>query len=186
MQTLQKCAKALLIDHDDSFTFNVKWWLSSFYNVEVLHHASLAEIQNKNFDLIVLSPGPKSPSDYPHVLNFLKTYPVAQPILGICLGFQLMTLAEGGRVSTYAPPLHGKTSALVSNNQTFNGSVVARYHSMICEVPECFRILATSQDFAMWAVHQDRKWMGLQFHPESFMTENADQWLSTIYQWAQE
>lgn len=185
MQTMEKRLKALLIDHDDSFTLNVKWWLTPVYDVELVHHTSLSVVADKIFDLIVLSPGPKSPSDYPEVLNFLETLSPVQPVLGICLGFQMMTVASGGRVETYAPPLHGKTSTLESVDLKFNRTSVARYHSMACQVPENFQVLATSDQLPMWAVHQNKKWMGLQFHPESFMTEKADQWLNTVQEWAQ-
>jgi anthranilate/para-aminobenzoate synthase component II len=107
-----------------------------------------------------------------------------QHLLGICLGMQMMTLAEKGSVATYAPPLHGKTSFLQSENPQIDGRKVARYHSMICQAPESkFELIATADGHPMWIQHKTKLWLGLQFHPESFLTENSDFYLNALADW---
>lgn len=176
---------ALLIDHDDSFTYNVKAWLSARFDVDVVHHMNFKKIsESKKYNLIVFSPGPKSPTDYPHSLEKLLNTPIDQPVLGICLGLQMMTIAENGKVTTYSPPLHGKTSVLKSTVSALHGKKVARYHSMICETPETqFEIIAHSDNYPMWVEHKTKRWMGFQFHPESFLTENSDVYLKALTEW---
>lgn len=175
---------ALLIDHDDSFTYNVKAWLSARFEVDVIHHLDLKISDSKKYDLIVFSPGPKSPTDYPDSLNKIINTPIDQPILGICLGLQMMTIAENGKVKTYSPPLHGKTSVLKSSVNAINGKKIARYHSMICQIPETeFKTIATVDNSPMWVEHKTKRWMGFQFHPESFLTENPDLYLNAIIDW---
>jgi anthranilate/para-aminobenzoate synthase component II len=176
---------ALLIDHDDSFTYNVKTWLSACFLVDVVHHLDFKRLSDsKKYDLIVFSPGPKSPTDYPHSLKTLLNTPISQPILGICLGLQMMTIAENGKVTTYSPPSHGKTSDLKSSVSTFHGKKVARYHSMICEIPETqFKIIAYADNYPMWVEHKTKRWIGFQFHPESFLTEDPDLYLQVLTEW---
>lgn len=179
-------ASAVLIDHDDSFTQNVRSWLSEQFNVQVIHHLAVGEINSDQIDLIVLSPGPKSPHDYPHSLKFLLSLPTNQPVVGICLGMQMMTIAGGGHVHTYAPPLHGKTSLLSSENKKFDHFRVARYHSMVCaELDSQFQVLATSETHPMWIQHKFKKWLGFQFHPESFLTQSPELYLDYISTWMQ-
>lgn len=177
---------ALLINHDDSFTHNVRMWLSARFDVEIAHHLKISEINfsEKKYDLIILSPGPRSAQDYPHCLNFLSKISDSQHILGICLGLQMMSLAAGGRVETYSPPLHGKKSALESANLKINGLQVARYHSMYCILStDQFSVIATSENLPMHVQHNSKKWMGFQFHPESFMTEKPDTYLDAVCDW---
>lgn len=175
---------ALLIDHDDSFTYNVKTWLSARFEVDVIHHLDLKISESKKYDLIVFSPGPKSPTDYPHSLEKLLHIPFDQHVLGICLGLQMMTIAENGKVKTYSPPLHGKTSVLKSSVNAINGKKIARYHSMICEIPETeFKTIATADNYPMWVEHQTKRWMGFQFHPESFLTEDSELYLNALIDW---
>lgn len=203
--------KALLIDHDDSFTYNLRNWLSPAFSVEVRSHRDL-EVASQDHsalasdvDLIVLSPGPKSPADYPHVKKFihqLKTSQLetsqaetshlkpSQKVFGVCLGMQIMTECEGGSVTPYSPPLHGKKSKLVvspSFNSEFNGVSVARYHSLQCvfSIGTEFDVLAVSENdrLPMWVEHRQHPWMGFQFHPESFMTEKPELFLHYLQSW---
>lgn len=187
---------ALLIDHDDSFTHNVRSWLSKKFDVTIINHKQLShnQLNHKNifehnstsekFNLIVFSPGPKSPSDYPHSLKYLTDIADSQHVLGICLGLQIMTLASGGNVQTYSPPLHGKTSQLKSELKKINGLTIGRYHSMACTLPENkFNIIATSENLTMWVEHVTKKWLGFQFHPESFLTESPELYLDYVSEW---
>ena len=197
---------AYLIDHDDSFTQNIRAWLSPYFTVELIHHEQLKDeafiseilqsfdrkdIQFRN-KFFVLSPGPKSPQDYPHSLSFLKKLKnqnATIPILGICLGMQLMTIVEGSEVLTYAPPLHGKTSALevldfnVEDSKKLHCLQVARYHSLYCQVGDNFKIIASSDKKPMIIAHRTYPWLGLQFHPESFLTEKSDIHLAFLKNW---
>lgn len=181
--------KALIIDHDDSFIWNIKFWLEPEFNTTIINHSALSELPNpkqfcEKFDLIIFSPGPKSPSDYPASLNLLRS--LAQPVVGICLGFQMMISIAEGQVAPYSPPLHGKTSALDCAKLTeFHNLAVARYHSLHCIPSEQFKILAYTQDdrTVMWAQHKTKKHLGFQFHPESFLTEHADKYKNYILKW---
>lgn len=182
--------KALLIDHDDSFTYNLRNWLSPAFSVEVRSHRDLDVASPATADLVVLSPGPKSPADYPHVKKFIQQLKPSQKVLGVCLGMQMMTECAGGMVTPYSPPLHGKKSKLVVNselNPAFNGIRVARYHSLQCVFTPSvgFDVLAVSEDDhkPMWVRHRHHPWLGFQFHPESFMTEKPELILQFVQDW---
>ena len=170
--------KTLLIDHDDSFTFNLRDWLRPLCaDVEVLNHRDLASAPKA--DLVVLSPGPHNPQTYPHVLEYVQTLPNEVFVYGVCLGLQMMVTIEGGKIETYSPPLHGKKSRLNMNSEDYKNlhqAQVARYHSLKCsQIPSGFELIATADDdhTPMWLRHKQKKWMGVQFHPESFLTEHA-------------
>lgn len=178
---------ALIIDHDDSFIWNIKAWLSDLFKVKVINHRQLNKINFKNdiYDLIIFSPGPKSPINYPHSIHFLNQIDRQQPVLGICLGWQMMVFAEGGEILNYQPVLHGKTSCLVSENLLIHKNVIARYHSLITKPSNSFKIIATSDNdhHVMWGQHNNKKQMGFQFHPESFLTEKNDFYLNHVLSW---
>lgn len=184
--------KAFLIDHNDSFTQNLKHWLKPlFQDVVVTNYEDLHEIKNlkQPSDLLVLSPGPKAPQDYPLSLEMLKTVSPDCPVFGVCLGLQMMAVSCGLQVSTYVPPLHGKTSRLHAHApelQNFENLKVARYHSIKVEnIENDFQLLATSQDDnqPMWFKHNSKKWMAVQFHPESFLTESPEKHLQYLKSW---
>lgn len=177
--------KAVLIDHDDSFTFNLQHWLFQFTsNVEIINHRQIIDQKFSEYDFVVLSPGPRNPESYPHILNWLLIVEPQKPIFGVCLGMQLMAVASGGTVTPYSPPLHGKKSKLVSEN-IFNGLEVARYHSLKCGQLKNFQILAISDDLPMWIQHKEKKWLGVQFHPESFLSENTKLFQDYLQNWIQ-
>lgn len=181
--------KALLIDHDDSFTYNLQHWLSPICTeLKVINHRDLQK--NLHANLIVLSPGPKNPQSYPHVLDFIKSISERTAIYGVCLGLQMLVQACGGKVNSYTPPLHGKKSKLNITEPMYShlqNSEVARYHSLYCAEynPQLFSTLATSQDdkIPMWLQHAQKKWMGVQFHPESFLTQNSDLHRKALKDW---
>jgi anthranilate synthase/aminodeoxychorismate synthase-like glutamine amidotransferase len=173
--------KVLLIDHRDSFTCNIKAWLESRFEVSLRLYSKVNEADLKNFNLVVISPGPNSPQDYPHTLQLLKNIDLKQPVLGICLGMQMMNVVEGGTVHPYSPPLHGKTSLLQSKISFLHNLRVARYHSLQCKLSSDFETLATSDDgIAMITKHKNKNWLAFQFHPESFMTENGSEFLNYV------
>lgn len=174
---------ALIVDHHDSFTQNLRSWLEQKFNVCIISADELSQ-KKVSSDLVVLSAGPKSPQDYSHSLNWLKENP-HQPTLGICLGMQMMTMVEGGTVTPYMPVQHGKTSCLVFFNPDFPNIQVARYHSLECHVTPKFLTHALSQndDIAMWVEHKTKPWLGWQFHPESFLTADHGFLISYLETW---
>lgn len=180
---IKAIGNALIIDHHDSFTQNLKSWLEQKFEVQIVSADELSQ-KKVSADLVVLSAGPKSPQDYSQSLNWLKDHP-HQPTLGICLGMQLMTLSEGGTVSSYFPVQHGKTSSLVFFNPEFPHFPVARYHSLECHVTPIFLTRAHSQndDIVMWVEHQTKPWLGWQFHPESFLTTDNGFLISYLESW---
>lgn len=181
--------KAIIIDHDDSFTFNLQHWLSPICSeIKVINHRELQKSLYAN--LVVLSPGPKSPDEYPHVIDFVKNLSERTAVYGVCLGLQILVKATGGKIGTYSPPLHGKKSKLEVLDPLYsflNDSEVARYHSLYCSDynPQLFSTLALAQEdkIPMWLRHTKKKWMGVQFHPESFLTEKAELHLKVVSDW---
>ncbi len=181
--------KALLIDHDDSFTYNLQDWLRPLCEeIQVVNHRDLEK--NLHANLVVLSPGPKSPQHYPHVVDFVKNLSGRSAVYGVCLGLQLLVQAESGQINPYTPPLHGKKSQLLIQEPRYNflnNCQVARYHSLYCtEYSQTnFETIALSEDdrLPMWLSHRTKKWMGVQFHPESFLTEKPDLHLKALSDW---
>ncbi len=185
---------ALLIDHYDSFTYNIKSWLTPQFDVVILPYSHLKEKNLKyeffnNFNIIIFSPGPKSPQDYPHSLELLKKLKSHIPILGICLGMQMITENYGGKVIPYSPPLHGKISALrfLKNSLNLMPTTeihIARYHSLQCiQLPDSIELIAeTVETHPVNMIIADFKnsVLGFQFHPESFLTEQSDFFLQML------
>lgn len=172
--------KALLIDHHDSFTYNIKAWLQPRFDVFIVNYDQVHQISLIEYDLIIISPGPKTPADYPLTKKFLENVPANKPVLGICLGLQMMNEVENGTVSEYYPPLHGKSSRLMAQSTQFDNLNVARYHSLRCHVAECFETIATSEEIPMIVRHKNKNWLGMQFHPESFLTEKPEIFLQAV------
>lgn len=175
--------KTLLIDHYDSFSWNVKAWLSHYFSVEVISYDDINSVDLKLYSLIVLSPGPKHPQDYPDTITLLKNIENSQAVLGICLGMQCMAFQTQNEVCSYAPPYHGKTSqiSLLFKNGSQQITRVARYHSLKCNIDHSFDVLAQVENqIPMIIKHKSKNWLGLQFHPESFLTDSPDDMITYI------
>lgn len=177
----------LLIDHYDSFTYNIYQSIASLgVEVEVCRYGELTldAIDAKDPAAIILSPGPGHPSAYPESLELIRQLGGQIPLLGICLGQQLIGQAFGGTVTAAPVIRHGKVSSIShSGTDLFEGVAgplpVMRYHSLVLEkqsLPECLAIQAEAlDDGTIMAVrHREYPIYGLQFHPESIGTPDGD------------
>lgn len=181
MTTMQ----ALILDHDDSFVWNISAWLKPYFKVTIIDHQDTKKTNLDDFDLIILSPGPKAPTDYPDTIHLIKTLPDQKAVLGICLGMQMITMAHQGVVQELPHPVHGKRSLFLSEkHKNWDKTMVARYHSLYCIPSGDFKIEGTTQDnIIMWMQHYHKKQIGIQFHPESFLTEKSAEMSKYISQW---
>lgn len=170
----------LIIDHQDSFTYNLADAFRQLgATVKVVAYRSLP-LSTIDASAVILSPGPGRPGDYPQTRAVLQRLPATIPVLGVCLGMQLLNEWSGGK-TVHAPSLmHGKTSAISHAGRGLFSSLtspckVARYHSLACQITsEDWEVCARSDDETAMAIqHRHRPWWGVQFHPESFLTPDG-------------
>ena len=174
----------VVIDNYDSFTYNLVQYLGElgaelrvFRNDQV----SLDEIRELKPSHIVISPGPGDPNDGGVSNDVLRELGPAVPILGVCLGHQCMGYVYGGKVSRAPRLMHGKTSAIYHNGKGLFTGVpnpfrATRYHSLIVEepLPDCLQVTAfTREGEVMGLRHKYYPVSGVQFHPESILTEHG-------------
>jgi len=174
-------AKLLVIDNYDSFTFNLVQMFRCYdLDITVVRADTLSveDVLRARPDYVLVSPGPKSPRDAGISTELIRRCQGELPILGVCLGMQCMNEAFGGSTVHAPVPMHGKTSAVHHDGTgLFEGVpqpfTVARYHSLaISGTTESLRINARSTDGVPMAVqHVRHPLFGVQFHPESFLTE---------------
>ncbi len=170
----------VLVDNRDSFVWNLAEYASIFDRVKVVPNTvSLAELKRLDPDGIIISPGPGSPESRRDVGNSPEiVLEMDVPILGVCLGHQIIGHVFGGRVGR-VKPLHGKASPVVHDEKTIfegvkNPLMAGRYHSLaVLEVPKGFEVTAISitDGVVMGIRHKSRTIEGIQFHPESVLTE---------------
>lgn len=170
----------LLVDNRDSFVWNLAEYASIFDKVKVVPNTvSLQEVKKIDPDGIIISPGPGSPDSRRDVGNSPEIVVEAEvPVLGVCLGHQIIGHVFGGRVGR-VKPLHGKASTVKHDGKTIFSGVknplrAGRYHSLaVLEVPKGFAVSAISQEdnVVMGIRHKSRQIEGVQFHPESVLTE---------------
>ncbi|HHZ4990824.1 TPA: aminodeoxychorismate synthase component 2 [Salmonella enterica] len=175
----------LLIDNYDSFTWNLyQYFCELGAEVQVRRNdaLTLAHIGALNPQKIVISPGPCTPNDAGISLAVIRHYAGRIPMLGVCLGHQAMAQAFGASVVRAAKVMHGKTSPVTHNGQgVFRGLpsplTVTRYHSLIVDpatLPECFEIIAWSETQEIMGIrHREWDLEGVQFHPESILSEQG-------------
>ena len=179
----------LMIDNYDSFTYNLVQYLGEFgEELKVVRNdeISIDEIEQLHPKMIVISPGPCTPSDAGESLNIIRHFAGKYPILGVCLGHQAIGQVFGGNVIRAERLMHGKTSPVhhsgiglhAKNNNPFQAT---RYHSLIVErssLPDCLEITAwTEEGEIMGLRHKEYPIEGVQYHPESIMTEDGKQLL---------
>lgn len=175
----------LLIDHYDSFTYNLFQAISRFHEVCVRRSdkISLSEIEEMAPSAIVLSPGPGRPEDAGIFLDVIRAFGSKLPILGVCLGHQAIASAFGASVVRAPEIVHGKPCEIFHNREDlFVGLslpfTAGRYHSLIVEkesLPACLEIVAESGEGLVMAIkHKEYPIFGLQFHPESILTPEGE------------
>lgn len=180
----------LMIDNYDSFTYNVVQYLAELdADVKVVRNdeISIAEIEAMAPEKIVISPGPCTPNEAGVSVAVIETFSGRIPLLGICLGHQSIGQAFGGKIVRAKAVMHGKTSPIYhADKGVFHGLKNAysatRYHSLVIEkesLPECLEITAWTQtedgqvDEIMGVRHKTLAVEGVQFHPESILTEHG-------------
>ncbi|MGI9090439.1 MAG: anthranilate synthase component II [Gemmatimonadaceae bacterium] len=188
----------LVIDNYDSFTYNLVQYLGELGADPLVKRndeipvSAIAELRP---DAIVLSPGPKTPAEAGITLDVIRDFGASVPILGVCLGHQAIGAAYGGRVVRASRLMHGKTSRIRHGGADLFSDIpdpveVMRYHSLTVErdtLPEELEVIAWSDEDAS-EVHalrhrRHRVW-GVQFHPESVLTQNGKQLLQNFLELA--
>jgi len=182
----------LMIDNYDSFTFNLVQYLGELgEEIRVYRNDKITveEIEQMAPDHIVISPGPCSPNEAGISLELIEILGGKIPILGVCLGHQSIGQAYGGKVVRAENLMHGKTSLIYHDGKTIFADLpspftATRYHSLIVErdsLPDCLEITAwTDKGEIMGLRHKEYVVEGVQFHPESILTEHGKKLLKNF------
>jgi len=182
----------LMIDNYDSFTFNLVQYLGELGEdvlVKRNDEVTLGEIEKLAPAKIVISPGPCSPSEAGISVAVIEKFAGRIPLLGVCLGHQAIGQAFGGRIVHAKTLMHGKTSQVTHTGQGVFAALptpfrATRYHSLVIEresCPDCLEITAWTDDAEIMGVrHKSMPIEGVQFHPESIMTEHGHQLLGNF------
>src|SRR5690349_25045403 len=188
--------KILVFDNYDSFTYNLVHLVEKILPVKVdVHRNDQLPLEKvKDYDKIILSPGPGVPSEAGMLLPLIKEYAASKSILGVCLGHQAIGEAFGGKLENLSTVYHGVATKIVSNendSRLFNGLPeeisVGRYHSWIISeegFPDVLQITARDENnYIMALQHKTYDVQGVQFHPESVLTPDGEtilrNWLKT-------
>ncbi|MCU5745800.1 aminodeoxychorismate/anthranilate synthase component II [Staphylococcus sp. SQ8-PEA] len=174
----------VVIDNQDSFTYNLVDLLAcnTHDSIRVVNVArvSVPHLKSLNPEAIVISPGPGRPEDYPILFEVIEQFEHIIPILGVCLGFQLIVQYYGGHIIHSYRPVHGHTTSLkhdgsgLFNNLPQDFSVM-RYHSLMIDLdclPHVLRVTAYNEENVAMAInHRELPIFGVQYHPESILSE---------------
>lgn len=178
--------KLLLFDNYDSFTYNLFHLIEKVSNciIEVHRNNQIGLNEVNNFDRIIISPGPGIPAEAGILLPLIKKYAGHKPILGVCLGHQAIVEAFGGNLFNMNSVYHGisVSTKIIKNDPLFRNIPkefkTGRYHSWAVEektLPDCFEITARDENNIIMAMrHKTFNLKGVQFHPESVLTENGE------------
>ena len=176
--------RVLVIDNYDSFTYNLVQYLGELgAELDVVRNdqAGVDELLARAPDRVVVSPGPCTPNEAGISLEVVRRFPEAGiPTLGVCLGHQSLAQAFGGTVIRHEP-VHGKTTTVEHDGRTIFAGLdspltVGRYHSLVVDdrdLPDCFEVSATGGGVIMALRHRELPAEGVQFHPESVLTETG-------------
>ena len=186
MNAMTKKIKLLMVDNYDSFTFNIVQYFGELgAEVEVFRNneITLEEIAARKPDRLVISPGPCSPAQAGISVAAIQHFAGKLPILGVCLGHQSIGAAFGGNIVRAQVQMHGKTSVIMTTQEgVFAGLpeqfTVNRYHSLAIErqsCPTCLKVTGWTDDGEIMGVrHKAMDIEGVQFHPESILSEYGD------------
>ncbi|MDT3958330.1 aminodeoxychorismate/anthranilate synthase component II [Staphylococcus kloosii] len=176
----------IVIDNKDSFTYNLVDYTKNISQQPVkvidVDQVDITTLQYLKPEAIIISPGPGKPSDYPILTHVITTFAATTPILGVCLGFQLIVEYYGGKVIKSDKPVHGHVTTLThTSSGIFKGLKqnfqVMRYHSLIAHtasLPSELNIVAFNEEQIIMAVeHEGLPLYGVQYHPESILSENG-------------
>jgi len=174
----------LVIDNYDSFTYNLVQYLGELGAEPTVRRndaVTVEGIRDLDPSHIVISPGPGTPNDGGISLDVIREFHATTPILGVCLGHQCIAAAFGGRVDRAPRLMHGKTSSIYHDQRGILRDVPSpfnamRYHSLIVDgpLPDCLEAAAQTIEGEMMALrHRTAPLVGLQFHPESILTEHG-------------
>ena len=188
--------KFLIIDNYDSFVYNIAQYFGELgVSCDVIRNdkITLDKIKQNNYDAIIISPGPGTPEDKKYFgvcSDVIKNMGSTTPILGVCLGHQGIIHAFGGKVTNAGCVRHGKTSPVNHlDSELFNGVknpfMATRYHSLVGDktvIPKVLQVTATAADDGeiMAIKHKEYLIEGVQFHPESIMTEDGKKILANF------
>ena len=186
----------LMIDNYDSFTFNIVQYLGELGADVVVKRndeISIDEIENLNPDRIVISPGPCTPNEAGVSIDVVRYFYQKKPILGVCLGHQTIGQAFGGKIVSAKKIMHGKTSQINHDGDYLFENIqqnftATRYHSLVIDqesLPESLIITARTDESEneseiMGIRHKECKLFGVQFHPESILTESGHKLLENF------
>ena len=190
--------KVLMLDNYDSFTYNIVQYLGELgadvtvvRNDEIPLADLVALVAAQGIERIVISPGPCSPAEAGIAVATIQHFAGQLPVLGVCLGHQAIGAAFGGDIVRAGQQMHGKTSVITTDQQgVFAGLpqqfTVNRYHSLVIDkatLPACLTVTATSEDGEIQGVrHTTLAVEGVQFHPESILTEHGHAMLKNFLQ----
>jgi anthranilate synthase/aminodeoxychorismate synthase-like glutamine amidotransferase len=183
-------ARVLVLDNYDSFTYNLVQYLGELgAEVHAVRNdrATVDELLEHGYDRCVVSPGPCTPDKAGISIELVRRMPEAGvPTLGVCLGHQALAQAFGGQVRLH-PPVHGKSTTIEHDGRTiFDGLTsplrVGRYHSLIVDshLPDCLEQSAQGDGVLMALRHRELPAEGVQFHPESVLTDEGKQLLANF------
>jgi anthranilate synthase/aminodeoxychorismate synthase-like glutamine amidotransferase len=182
--------KVLVVDNYDSFTYNLVQYLGELGgDVEVVRNdrASVEELLDRRPERVVVSPGPCTPAEAGVSVDVMRRFPEAGvPTLGVCLGHQSLAQAFGGRVVRHEP-IHGKTCEIEHDGRTLyrglpNPLTVGRYHSLVVDpdLPDVFERTSSGGGVVMGIRHRELPVEGVQFHPESVLTDHGRELLENF------
>jgi anthranilate synthase component II len=180
--------RILILDNYDSFTYNLVHILQQFGNIrlDVIRNDKISVGEVELYDKILLSPGPGIPSEAGNMMDIIRAYSSEKPILGVCLGHQAIAEAFGGSLINLDRVMHGvatETIIVDPDEVLFKGIkdrfLSGRYHSWVVNgetLPDCLTVTAKDPSGTIMAIsHKKLNVKGVQFHPESILTENGKQ-----------
>jgi anthranilate synthase/aminodeoxychorismate synthase-like glutamine amidotransferase len=182
--------QVLVVDNYDSFTYNLVQYLGELgAELQVVRNdrATVDDLLGRGVDRVVVSPGPCTPNEAGISLEAMRRFPEAGvPALGVCLGHQSLAQAFGGKVVRHEP-VHGKSTVLEHDGRTIFAGLdspltVGRYHSLVVdpELPDCFEQSASGGGVVMGIRHRELPAEGVQFHPESVLTDAGKRLLANF------